>query len=288
VGELADLPQRVDGAGVDVAGLRADDRRPVPAAERLPQRSRPHAALLVGGDRNDRGRAQAEEPQRPVDGVVAPLASEHPQRRRADQPGRLDVVAGAAEHLVPGGGEGGEVRHLSAGDEADRHLGREPEQLGQPAPGDLLDHAGGGAGDVQPGVLVPGGGEPVGGQRRRQRAADHEAEEAAARRRNQSRLGGRGQRRDHLAGLDGLLRQRPAERGPQLLQARAAAHRPFGQALQVGQRLLERLAQRPFQSGSSTTLPPHGGPWAWSIGLPYRPGRDRCRAVSWAGVCATV
>jgi hypothetical protein len=209
VGDLADLPHRVHGPRVDVAELGAHDRRPAPLLQRRRQRRRPHAALVVGVHRLDGGGAHAQEAQRPVDGAVAALAGQHPHPRRPPQPGRLQVPAGPAQHLAQGDGQPGEVGHLGAGDQTHRHPGGQAEQLGQPGPGHLLDHAGRRAEHVEGGVLVPGRGEPVGGQGRRAGAADHEPEVAAAAGRDHARFGGGGQLGHHLAGVQRPLRQRP-------------------------------------------------------------------------------
>ena len=73
-GGVGDLLERVERAGVDLAGLCADDRRPVAALERCAQRAGVHASLRVGGNRLRR--PKAEQPQRAVDGHVAFLADE--------------------------------------------------------------------------------------------------------------------------------------------------------------------------------------------------------------------
>src|SRR6266545_4750553 len=85
VRDLADLPDRVYGAAVDVADLRAHDRRPFSLVERRPQRRRPHAALVVAVHRDDGRATHAEEPQRPVDAAAAP-----PTARPTPRPSRLD------------------------------------------------------------------------------------------------------------------------------------------------------------------------------------------------------
>ena len=72
----------------------------------------------------------------------------------------------------------GEVRHLAAGHEAEAAVSGKPEKILKPGADRLLDDGGGGAGDIQAGVLVPRRGQPVGGDGRRQRAADDKAEVA--------------------------------------------------------------------------------------------------------------
>ena len=70
--------QRIEGAGVHVAGLGADDRRDrSDAAAIVAQRVGPHPALLVGRRRDvTRLAAEAEHPQRGVDRRRALLADE--------------------------------------------------------------------------------------------------------------------------------------------------------------------------------------------------------------------
>jgi hypothetical protein len=100
VRDLADLADGIDRAGVDVAELSAHDRWPAPLTQTLPQRRRAHAPLPVHRDRGDRGRAQPEEAQCPVDSVVALLAGQHSHAGRTGQPVGLDVPADPAERLV--------------------------------------------------------------------------------------------------------------------------------------------------------------------------------------------
>jgi len=106
------------------------------------------------------------------------LADDHGDGRRADQPIGLHVPPGAAQHGVAGRGQGGEVGDGGPGDEAAACARWQPEEVDEPAQGDLLQF-GRGRGDVVEGaVLIPRPGQPVGGQRHGQRAADDEAEEA--------------------------------------------------------------------------------------------------------------
>jgi hypothetical protein len=90
--------------------------------ERVVQRIRTYASLLVHRDRADDARAKTEEPKRPVDGVVAFRTGQDTHGRCQAQPVLLHVPANAPEDVVAGGGEGGEVGHLSAGDEPDRDV----------------------------------------------------------------------------------------------------------------------------------------------------------------------
>ena len=107
---------------------------------------------------------------------------------------------------------------------------RQPEQVGQPAGGDLLDRGRGRAEHEQAGVLVPGRGQPVGGQGGGQAAADHEPEVARPGRGDQPVVGQLGQLGDDLGGVAGAVGQRPAQPGQQLARARPCRHRPLRQA----------------------------------------------------------
>ena len=120
---------RVEGAGVDVAGLQADDRALVERGQRVGA----HAPLAVHRHPHDALAAEAEHPERLEQAHVHLVAHDHAQRRRAEQPLRLDVPALAREQRVARGGEAAEVRHRGAGDEADAGAGREREHVEQPA-----------------------------------------------------------------------------------------------------------------------------------------------------------
>ena len=63
---------------------------------------------------------------------------------------------------------------------AQKHLQWYSENLQEPAECDLLQVGGAGRGAVEAGILIPGGGEPVGRERDGQRATDDKAEEAPA------------------------------------------------------------------------------------------------------------
>ena len=172
-----------------VARLQADDGgAAVARLERRGESRRLDPALLVGRDRL--GTAEAEVAQRQVDGVVPLGTDQDAYAGRVDEALGRDLPAVAAQHLVAGGGQAGEVGRRAAGDESDRAARREPEQVDQPRLGELLDRGVGGGEDPQPGVLVPAAHQPVDGERGRVGAADHEAEEPASRHRRQSGLAG--------------------------------------------------------------------------------------------------
>ncbi len=197
-GGVADRVERVDGAGVHVAGLGADDGGAGPGREHVLERVGEHRPPLVGGDRLDARRAEPQEAERPVDRHVPLLGDDHADRRRSHEALALHVPAGVGEHPVAGGRQRGHVRHLAARDEGERRVARQPEEVDHPGAGDLLDRRDRRRRAGEAGVLVPRRHHPVGGERDRQRPADHEAEEA---------------RRAHR-GDAGLGVRRPARRAP--------------------------------------------------------------------------
>ena len=175
---VRDRPERVERAGVDLARLRADDRRARSLVERRGQRTGVHPALVVGRDPRAR---PAPSPSRRSELKIVDvrlLTDEHVDGRRADQAALLHVPA--RRRAAPRGAPppGGRVRPLPAGDEADARALRQPEQVDDPAPAHLLDHSRGGREHLEAGVLVPGRGHPVRRHGHRQRAADDEPEEA--------------------------------------------------------------------------------------------------------------
>ena len=84
------------------------------------------------------------------------------------------------EECVTCGEKAGDVGHLAAGDEGEAGGRWNVEQIFEPGAHNLFDYGGGGRGGVHSGVLIPGGGEPVGGQGGGERAADYPAEETRA------------------------------------------------------------------------------------------------------------
>ena len=125
----------------------------------------------------------APSPSSRSDRSIVSCRSRPTSTRTGGQPSRpvgLHVPADPAQHGVASRGQAGEVGHHAAGDEADRRLRWQPEQVEQPVAGHPLGAGGRRRGHQQPGVLVPQRGQPVGPERGRQHPADHPAEEAAA------------------------------------------------------------------------------------------------------------
>ena len=103
-----DLAQRIDGARVHLAHLRADDRRAVEAGERRRERAGPHPALLVDVDRRARARYRARAAAargRPSRGACRRRrrgsAARRPARSRStSQPARSSTACRAAARHV--------------------------------------------------------------------------------------------------------------------------------------------------------------------------------------------
>ena len=216
---------RIRRAGVDVAGLHADQRGPVALLEHGRQRVRIHPPLRVRPHPLHPRLAQPEEAQRSQDGDVHLFADHHVDLRGPEQPPLRHVPAGAGQQRVTCGSEPGEVRHLAAGDEAHPRVQRQPEEPVQPPPRGVLQHRHRGRGDVQTGVLVPGGGEPVRRQRDRLAPADDESEESRTGGGQEPRLARARQEIQHGRRVLPLLGELSSERLGQRFQRRRGPHR---------------------------------------------------------------
>jgi hypothetical protein len=111
--------ERVERSGVQVAGLKADDRRHGWRAVQLGvQRVDVDSTLLIG--RHDDGGAEAEVAQREIDGVVALSTHQHPDGRAAGEAAAADLPTRFAQYPLARGGEAAEVGHRGTGDETER------------------------------------------------------------------------------------------------------------------------------------------------------------------------
>ncbi len=219
------LQGRVEGAGIELAGLHHDDRGSAARRARRGEGIRLHPPLLVRGDPHDAIMAEAEQLQRKEHGGMRVVADQHVDRRRAEQPARLDVPADPPQHLATGRREAGGVRDGGTGHEPDRGVARQVDQIEQPACRSFLSGRRGRRRVVIAGILAPGAGQPVGRDPDRVRGADHPAKEARAGHRAQPRLGRARQLLDHGVRRQAALRRRSAERGLHDLIAR---HRTLG------------------------------------------------------------
>jgi len=220
-----DRSERIARAAVDVTGLRAHDLRTVVLAHDRLQLRRDHPPGVVGRDGADALGAEAEDPAGAADRDVGVLARDDAYGRRSLQSVGPDVPAGDGEHGMAGRGQARDVRHLTAGHEADSAGGRQPEQLAHPVRRDALGdrerrrHHRAGA------VPVPGRRQPVGGDGRGQRAAGDEAEVARSGGGDEAGIGVGGELGDDDPRILTRIGQRPPQPRAQLV---AGGRRPDG------------------------------------------------------------
>ena len=212
---IGDLVEGIECSGVHLARLRADDRRPVSFRQRRTQSLGVQPSLPVGG--HDLGQAEAEQAERTVDRDVALRADEHANARCSGETVPPDIPAHALEHAEARGSKRRDASHLGAGDETERGVLRQPEQIAHPLAHHLFDDGRRRAAHVEARVLIPGGGQPVRGERRGQATADDEAEVPPARYRHDSLIRGRDQALHDVFRSGRLVRQRPAERLTELV-----------------------------------------------------------------------
>src|SRR5580692_3216136 len=108
--------------------------------------------------------AETEQPQGHGDGVMRFLIDYDLDGWSAEEAVGFDVPTGVGEDAMTGSGEAGEVGHLAAGDEAEAHDGGEAGEVAEPGACDLFDDRDERRHDIDAGVLIPCGDEPVGGE----------------------------------------------------------------------------------------------------------------------------
>ncbi len=185
-GGVGDAVQVVEGAGVDLAGLGADDCGSVPGGalpggQLLAQPPHIHPAGTVGRYDPHGSPPDTQKPEGAVDAHVPSGPHQDPDGWGSVQAQLLDVPAHRFQDVVSCRGQAGDVPHLASGHEGERRVLRQPEQLPEPGTGHLFDDGCGRAAHVRPGALVPDGREPVGRDGGREASADHEPEIAARR-----------------------------------------------------------------------------------------------------------
>ena len=242
------------------------------------ERVRAQPPLVVG--RHHLGGAEAEVAQGHGDGLVVLGAGQDPQPRGAHQAALGHAPAGPPQHLVAGGGQAGEVGHRAAGDEADRGVGGQAEQVQQPGRGDLLDGGARRGEPAQQRVLVPGGDEPVRRQRRGQRPADDEPEEPPRRHRRQPGVDGGGEVVDDVGRRRRLGGQLGAQRRDDVVDVRARRHRPVGQRAEPLPGVTVGVLERGVVVRGG---PGHGPVWAAACGVRTRSGDVEGRSTPHAG-----
>ncbi len=188
--ELDGRAERVERTGVHVAGLEAHDERPVARRQGRLQGVEPHPSLLVGRHRRSRGHG-------PAPGTGAPSGS-----WRAPRPPRATSIAGepASPSASTSQPRAASTRWRAAARQVTCAIwqpvvspnevpaGR-PNRSSSQAPTTSSTTDADGPAGVDPGVLVPGAGQPVRGERGRQRPADHEPEVARPGDPDDTRLG---------------------------------------------------------------------------------------------------
>ena len=198
--------ERVAGTAVDVAGLEAHDRRGV----QIGQVRGNDPPLTVGGQPQRPAAAEPDQAQGLEHRCVHLIAHHHLDRGRAEQPQSGGIPAGSGQHGVSGCRQAGRVGHRRPGDEAPGRLGRQAEQLADPADGHRVKAGRDRRHDRQRGVLVPRGEEPRGRDRDRPRPAGDEPEVA------RTRAGHRGRRAQVVEGRQNPGRLESRLRQPEL------------------------------------------------------------------------
>ena len=216
--DVGDRLERIERAGVHVAGLRADDRRCIRGADRRRERLRTHPSLFVRSHAHQLTRTDAEHSQGANHRHVHFVADDNAQLRRILQSVGFDVPARPPEKLMSSRGERREVRHVAAGHEGNARVSGQAEQIDEPSPGDLFDDRCRRRHHKKRRVLVPGGRQPLGGHRGGQRAASHESEIARAAGRDETMLCGACEIVDYLGRIGWAGWQRRIEAGAQLWQ----------------------------------------------------------------------
>ena len=127
-----DLSDRVEAAGVHVAGLGGDDERPFHGLDGRARILRPHAALVVGRNLDHPIAAEAEVLERGQQGGMCLLTDDDGDLGRSIQALGLDVPVFPRKHRVAPRGKSDRVAQPGAGGEAHAGIARQPEQLEHP------------------------------------------------------------------------------------------------------------------------------------------------------------
>ena len=227
VRDFDDPREIVDGAGVHLARLRADDGRHL-GLERVGERGDVHAPLGVRRQGHLLLAADPQQAERSLDRHVT-LAPDHdPKRRRPGEPLFGEVPIRPPVDPVTRRREAGDVGHLAAGHEGERRLRRQAQQLEHPLARDRFEGRRRGGHLRQTGVLVPGRDEPVRRHRTGQRSADHEPEVAAGAHRDETFVRVAGQLLDDLERVGGAVWEWTVEQfvHPAVVAPRADVSRP--------------------------------------------------------------
>ena len=136
--ELQNRIDRVEGAGVDLAGLDTDDRRAVVLSERRLELRGQHAALVVGRHTPNALGTETEHATRDSDRHMGLFTCDHAQGRSALQAVGLHIPPRLAQDGESRRREAGEVGHLATRDETHAAAGRETQHVANPGSGHFL------------------------------------------------------------------------------------------------------------------------------------------------------
>ena len=261
---LHDLLERVDRAGVDVAGLGAHDRRPAPLPQGGRERVAAHGAVAVHRHAHDPALAEPHDAQRAQHGDVHLVAGEDAHRRRPHEPVRLDVPADLAEHVVPRRRQADRVARRGARHEADARVRGEAQEVERPAGRGPLDRHRRRGHRRARGDLVPARHQPVGGEAGGERPAHHEAEEARPGAAHQPRLGGGRELGDDPLGVLTGLGQRGVERGLHGVEVRGGPDAAGREGVQPGLGEAGRALEQRHGLPMSRRAPERASRWSWS------------------------
>ena len=128
-----------NGSKAPVLTLPACAHTIVPSVSRR-KRVAAHAPLAVHWHPHEPVAAEPDEAERLDQRGVRLLADHDRDRRRTEQPVRLDIPVPTREHRVPGCDERAEVGHRGARDERGRAAFGQPEDILHPLQGDGFEH----------------------------------------------------------------------------------------------------------------------------------------------------
>ena len=241
-----DRIERIGGACVHVAGLGADDR----GRRDRRQCVRAHPALGVGGNGEHAHAAEPEEPERLDERGMGFRPHDHGDRRRAEQPLRLDVPSRARQHRVARSRQPGEVGDRGACDERASGLLRQAEQLDHPGERHLLERRRPWRDVPERCVLIPRARQPVRGHRDRQRPADHESEEPATRDRDRRGRADIVEHAQHLRRIGGPGGQRLVEAREAFDRIGGGRHGARVEAFEIADAALGGIAEQRGHAGA--------------------------------------
>ena len=139
-----------------------------------------HAAQVVGRKTHDVRASQPEQAGRTLNRAVPLIIGKNAKARSVPKALLFNVPAVCCQQRMACRGKAGHVRHLAAADECEARRFRDPQNLLQPAAGDLFHDRGCGSACIEGRILIPSRGKPISRQCRWQRASDHPSPKASA------------------------------------------------------------------------------------------------------------